>query len=242
MIQDVPIVGFTGPNGAGKTLVAVSECIADMRAGRPVYSTLPIASVHGDSLPILSMGHLLELRDCTVLLDEVAATFSSRDRGIPEEFDLFLQTLRHRGVTLRWTAPAWMRAEIRLREITQVAVNVFPLGRRRSAGSFWPRPLFIMAGALDTVGVPLDATPDKVLRRRVYWPSRLPGWGAYDTLADTPRIGHPSSGGSCVDCGGFRRREACTPERHQAMGLDLADASDALDSLLLGDPEGVAVV
>lgn len=224
-IAGCPIVGFTGPNGAGKTLVAASCVINDdLRAGRPVYSTVAITSPWGDSLPIRSLRELLEVRDATVFIDEVAVLFSSRDSmTIPKEFDVFLQTMRHHGVTLRWTAPAWARADLRVREVTQVVVNVFNLGRRQVPGSFWPRPLFIMAGALDATGVATDSKPDRVLKRRVFAPELLVGWGAYDTLADTPRIGHTHSG-SCVDCGGTIKREPCSVDRHRDLGLPTSTA------------------
>ncbi|MDM7856667.1 hypothetical protein [Cellulomonas alba] len=191
-----------------------------MKRGREVYSTVPIKSEHGESKEIRSLRHLLELRDCTVLIDEIAVVFSSRDSMlIPREFDVFLQTLRHSGVTLRWTAPAFARADVRVREVTQAVVGVHALGKRKVAGEFWPRPVTILCGVLDTTSIPVDGTPEKVLKRRVFLPTRLSGWGAYDTHADTPRIGHPPTGGACVDCGGTTRREACTPERHAALDL-----------------------
>lgn len=220
-IAGAPIVGFTGANGMGKTLVAVS-CIVndDLRQGRPVYSTVPIASKWGDSLPILTFRQLLDLRDCTVFLDEVAAIFSSRDSMlVPREFDIFLQTLRHRGVTLRWTAPAWARADVRVRECTQVVVGCHGVGKVKVQGSFWRRPMLTLCGALDTTGIAVDAAPEKVLRRRIFIPQALVGWGAYDTHADTPRIGNTATGGGCVDCGGTIRREPCTVERHLALDI-----------------------
>lgn len=220
-IAGAPIVGFTGVNGAGKTLVAVS-CIIndDLRRGRPVYSTVQIDSEFGSSIPLTSPRQLVELHDCTVFLDEVAVIFSSRDSlQTPREFDVMLQTLRHSNVTVRWTAPAWKRADVRLREATQVVVGCTVLGKRLRPGEFWPTPLSILAGALDTVSIGVDDTPERVLKRRIFIPQSLVGWGAYDTLAPTPKIGHPPSGGPCVDCGGMTSREKCSPERHQWLGL-----------------------
>lgn len=232
LISGAPIVGFTGPNGSGKTLVAVSEAIHDMRQGRRVVSTVQIHSPWGDSEPLLSLRQLLELRDCTVLVDEVAAVFSSRANGaLPPEVDLFLQSMRHQEVTFRWTAPAWARADIRLREITQVSVGTLGLARFRPKGQFWPRPRIILAGALDTTQVKTDGVPTKIIGRRLWIPQRLPGWGAYDSLADVPRVGLAGQSGSCIDCGGTVKREPCTPDRHQVMGipprLTLAEYSSA---------------
>lgn len=228
-IAGAPIVGFTGPNGAGKTLVAVSCVIQDdLRVGRPVYSTVQIDHPYGSSIPLVSLRQLLELRDCTVLIDEIAAIFSSRDSlQVPKEFDVFLQTLRHRGVTLRWTAPAWARADVRVREITQVAVSISILGKRLGRGEFWPTPLSIFVGALDATGVAVDTAPEKVSKRRVLIPQALQGWGAYDTLADTPRLGAAPHSGSCVDCGGSVPRPACSADRHQELGLEIDTAAPA---------------
>lgn len=220
-IAGAPIVGFTGPNGAGKTLIAVTCAINDDLAnGRPVFSTVDIRSPWGDSTRLTSMRQLLELRDCTVLIDEIAAIFSSRDSlQIPREFDVFLQTLRHRGVTFRWTAPAWKRADVRVREITQVSVGVRNLGHILKKGQFWPTPITILAGALDATGVGVDETPEKILKRRIFIPQRLSGWGAYETLADTPRIGHGTISTVCVDCGGSVPRPSCDDDRHSTLGL-----------------------
>lgn len=221
--RDAPVVGYTGANGAGKTLLAVSEQLGPLHEGRPLYSTVPVmctCGLHSD--PILSLRHLLELRDCDILIDEVSVVFSSRETGsLPAEVSTFLQTMRHQGVRLRWTAPAWARADIQLREVTQVSVPVMALGRRRVAGKFWPTPILIGAAALDTTTVELDKVPEKVVfgTRRVYVPSRLPGFGAYDSEADVSRIGWARQGRVCVDCGGSKRAEPCSLERHAAMGI-----------------------
>lgn len=241
MIEGAPVVGFTGANGVGKTLVAVSECIADLKRGRQVVSTVPISSPWGDSVPLTSLRQLLDLRDCTLLIDEVAVIFPSRGtQGLPDEVQIFLQTLRHHGVTVRWTAPAWMRADTMLRSVTQVVVGVFAVGKVNVRGSFWPRPLFIGAGAMDTTSVAQDAAPTKVLKRRFYYPQRLAGWGAYDSEADVPRIGRAATGGTCVDCGGTTRRQACSEQRHADLGipapLDEVEQRRALMARALPEP------
>lgn len=222
-VDGAPVVGFTGANGAGKTLLAVSDAIQDMRAGRPVVSTVQIDCDAGRSIPLRSLRELLDLRDTTVLLDEVSTMFSSRNTmNLPSEVVTFLQTMRHQGVTLRWTAPAWSRADVLIREVTQVYVGVRPLIRRRVAGEFWPRPVLAAVGVLDCVDVATDANPETVLKRRIVRPQLLPGWGAYDTYADAVRIGWHVQSGSCIDCGGTIPREKCSPERHERLGIEVA--------------------
>lgn len=217
-----PVVGYTGINGAGKSLLAISDCLKEMSEGRKVVSTTPITSPWGDSEPLASLRQLLDLRDCTVFIDEVSVVFSSRGTGsLPDAVVTFLQSMRHQGVTLKWAAPSWSRADIILREVTQVSVNVLPLGRRRVKDSFWPRPIFVGAAALDVSSVGVDETPEKVVwgSRRVYVPSRLPGWGRYDSEAEVSRIGWERQGGVCIDCGGVLPRVNCSPERHVEMKI-----------------------
>lgn len=220
IIADAPVVGFTGPNGAGKTLVAVSEAIADLATGRTVVSTVPIASLWGSSLPLLSLRQLLDLEHTTVLIDEVSVVLSSRATGgLPPEVETFLQSMRHQDVTLRWTAPSWARADVILREVTQVAVNVHPLLRYTRPGAFWPTPRLVMAGAMDTTSVATDAVPERVMRRRVWRPRAMPGWGAYDSEHRVSRIGWPRQQAVCADCGGKTKVVYCSPERHADLGI-----------------------
>lgn len=220
----VPIVGVTGPNGAGKTVLAAHDAICDMLNGRRVLSTVGIRYVTEDgevleSEPLVSLSQLVQVRDCTVLLDEVATIFpsSTSASGLPAEVLVLLQTARHRGVTVRWTAPAWLRAQKVLREVTQAAVSVNPVGRRTR--DLWPEPLFSAVTVWDARSGKVDGTPERVLKRRFLLLRRALSWGAFDTHADTPVIGYPDSGGVCVDCGGARPRAKCSPRRHAALGL-----------------------
>lgn len=216
----VPVCGFTGINGAGKTMLAVSSAIADMSRGRVVYSTVPITSPFGDSRPIKSLRQLLTLEDATLLFDDVSVIFSSRStQSLPAEIVALLQTLRHSRLTLRWTAPQWMRADTLIRGVTQGLVNVMPMLRHSDPTDPWPRPRLVLAGLLDTSTGKADSEPTKVLRRRIFLPTRLPGFGAYDTLADTPLIGRHLQGGTCVDCGGTRERPKHSEARHDHLGI-----------------------
>lgn len=224
LVAGVPIAGFTGVNGAGKSMLAAQSAICDMANGRTVYSTLPIRSPWGDSLPIKSLRQLLHLEDATILLDEVSVIFSSRSsQSLPAEVVALLQTLRHRRLTVRWTAPAWMRCDNLLREVTQGLVNVVPLLRYNERGNPWPRPRMVIAALLDTSTGKTDAQPTKVLRRRLYIPTRMPAFGAYDTHADTPLLGRHLQQGKCVDCGGSQEVPKHSRARHEGLGLPWYD-------------------
>lgn len=215
-----PILGITGVNGAGKTLLAVELAILAMRQGQRVVSTVPIDTGEYRSEPLLSLSHLLDLEDCAVLLDEIAVIFSSRGGGaVPSEVVTFLQTLRHRRVTVTWTAPNWSRADVLVRSVTQACATVRPMISRRVDGSLWPRPVLAAIGVLDTVSVPTDNMPDRVLQRRLWRPKKSPAWGSYDTHAPTPQIGGLLQGGPCPDCGGMRARPKCEAKTHELLGL-----------------------
>ncbi len=216
----IPIAGFTGINGAGKTTLAVQSAIADMARGRTVYSTVAITSSFGSSEPILSLRQLLELRDVTLLLDDISVIFSSRSsQSLPPEIVALLQTLRHSGVTVRWTAPAWMRCDNLVREVTQALVNVVPMLRKHERENPWPRPRVVLAGVLDTSVGKADATPTRVMRRRLVVPTRLDSWGAFDSRADTPLLGRHLQSGRCVDCGGSIDTPKHNKARHELLGL-----------------------
>lgn len=223
IVENAPIVGFTGVNGAGKSLLMHSENVADLARGRRVYSTTPIRSPWGNSEPLRSLRQLLELENCIVSIDEVAAVFPSSGGGeLPFEVNLFLQGMRHQGeqgVILRWAAPAWSRAAKQLREVTQVCVTVTPLMRYRVADDFWPKARLVMAGALDCTSVKLDDDPTKVIARRIYRTKALPGFGMYDHKATISRIGWPKAIDVCADCGGRTKTIYCTPERHDELGI-----------------------
>ncbi len=229
--RGVPIAGFTGPNGAGKTALAVQSALSDMQRGRPVYSTVPIESAFGVSRPIPSLSALLDVEPgSTVLLDEVSSIFSSRTGStLPPEFDTFIGTARHSKIALRWTSPAWMRAENRLREVTQGLVAVTPFLRRPDPeGSLWPRTVLAQVAVLDCVGVKTDADPEVVRRRRFVRLRSLAAWGAYDTHAPVASLINTALFGNCPDCGGSRTRPKCDGTRHHDLGLPPPRVSSVL--------------
>jgi hypothetical protein len=239
MAAGVPICGFTGINGAGKTTLAVESALARMERGRTVYSTVEIKSEWGNSKPILSLEQLLTIEDATLLFDDVAVIFSSRSTSsLPSPVVTLLQTLRHKNLDVIWTAPAWMRCDNLLREVTQGLVNVIPLLRKHERDNPWPRPRLIMAGLLDTSTGVVDATPTKILRRRVYLPRLLHSWGTFDSQADTPMLGRPLQLGVCISCYGTQDRPKHSRARHDALGIPFYDTDPfgRLQSEVLADP------
>lgn len=230
LLDGVPICGVTGVNGTGKTLLAVTAAVGALREGRTVYSTVAVRDplTGRRSRPITSLGQLLEIRNSLILLDEIATILpGGATAALPAEVRVMLGTLRHVGNTVIWTAPAWMRAHVELREITQAAASLFPIVARRVGGSPWPTPYLVGATLLDTTTGKTDDVPKKVRRRRIYVPRRLAGWGAYDTHADTPLLGRHLAGGRCPDCGGSREVPKHSPARHAELGLPWIDEDAA---------------
>lgn len=221
----VPICGIVGINGAGKTLIGASIVISRMVTGREVYSTVPIEYTDpksGESWstkPVLSLEQLLHLRDVTVFFDDVSVILPAGNLNLPDELMVLLQTLRHKGIDVIWSAPGWMRANNQLRLITQGVIVVQPWLRHKAVGTPWPTPRLVYVALMDTTSGKADATPDVVLRRGVYRPTKLPSFGAYDTLADTPVLRTPKQTSRCASCGGSVPLEKHSKERHESLGL-----------------------
>lgn len=234
------IAGYIGPNGSGKSLLAVSASLAALDAGRPVLSTVRLLDwrdprpcgddqCHYDGHPDHGAAHPLWLPfDCwdalldspdhiDVLMDEVAGIASSRGAmngsgGMPAAVEAFLQKLRKRDAVLRWTAPAWSRADRIIRECTQAAIVCSGFLPRRVPGSDWPshtlfRARTVDARALDelTSGAATKAPAATTFFARL---AKLPARDAYDTLGDVMTLPE-AQGGACIVCGGRRRARQC---------------------------------
>lgn len=122
--RSVAIHAYIGANGSGKTLAMVNDTIPSLDAGRPVYSTVPLyddatGELHPGYRPFEDWRQLLEAQSADFLIDEVVAVASSRDSSSMHlEVQRRLNQLRKSDVVLRWTAPAWRRADIIIREVT----------------------------------------------------------------------------------------------------------------------------
>lgn len=134
------IAGFVGPNGSGKTLaMTAAMAVPAWEAGRIVVANYRLdPTVLGFSAdlyrPLESWRDLSKLgrlenpaesltgnEGCVLLLDEITAAMPSRGAmSMPPELQRLLNQFRKPDVRVGWSAPAWARADLMLREVTQV--------------------------------------------------------------------------------------------------------------------------
>lgn len=242
-----PITAYIGANGSGKSLLAVHDVLGALQSGRRVLSTArlidPDGGVcddagctwgkhpdHGKAhplwVPFTSWQDLLEAEHCDVLMDEVTGVASSRESSsLPGPVADVLVQLRRRDVRLRWTAPAWARADLLLRECTQAAVMCTGFRRRKAAGQLWPASTWVywrMADARDLdelTQAQRTGTAQNRLRisaRGVVKIANCAGRNAYDTLDEVSSLATLVVRGTCLVCGGRRSQPGCSCGAHAA--------------------------
>lgn len=179
------ITAIIGPNGAGKTLGAVAlHATPSLAKGRPVAATIDLfypgtKEIHPNSIKITKWRDLLQLHDCTLILDEINSQFPSRGAmQLPPELLRLLHQLRKPRVDLVWTAVSWSRADVALREATKIVTTSTPYLTDKWQRETRPSPIYIPSGRIkkDENG--------KRLRLEDEWPpSRLFLYRDYDATA-----------------------------------------------------------
>lgn len=241
------IHAYIGANGSGKTLAMVHDTIHSLRNGRTVLSTVKLldpatGEKHPNYIRLTDWDQMLEAEHCDVLFDEVLGIASSRSsQGMPVQVVVLLNQLRRRDIVLRWTAPAWSRADLVIRECTQAVT--------------------VCRGMLSKAAAPVPGEPDIRgwrQKRLFHWTtypaddfatwtdskeSRLKPdcsswmWGpssmafrSYNTLDAVERVGSILDTGNCAYCGGHVARKKCMGHaerdavgRHMEMELDLSE-------------------
>lgn len=132
--------------------------------------------------------------------------------------DMLVQ-LRRRDVRLRWTAPAWARADVLLREVTQGVVMCHGWLPRRAAGQLWRAQTVISSRMVDARDLDELTQAQRLGTARVRlstWVRSLqrvsvtPARDLYLTLDSVSSLSATSSGGTCLVCGGKRTQPRCT--------------------------------
>lgn len=237
--RSAPIHAYIGANGSGKSLAAVHDTLPSLHSGRRVLSTVKILDPStGEPHPLYERltdwSQLLEASHCDVIFDEVLGIASSRSsQGMPTQVTVLLNQLRRRDITLRWTAPAWSRADVVIRECTQsvtVCRGFLSAAARNVPGEeqvrqWRPKRLFHWStyNALD-FSTWSDSKEGK-LEREVstwFWGPSSEAFRSYNTLDSVERVGEVLDSGTCAYCGGHRARPKCScgdeahPGRHSA--------------------------
>lgn len=219
------IHGYVGANGAGKTLAMMHDTKLSMDLGRRILSTVRVidpstGETYHNYEPFTRWDQLLEAESCDVLMDEIlGVAASSAGSSLPIEVQLLLNQLRRRDVLLRWTAPAWSRCNIVLREVTQavtVCRGYFPKYEASGDGSrLWGMNRLFRWTTYDALDFTQwsDTKEGQLKGKANAWLWRPGSWAqeSYDTFDSVDNV--DSGEGYCFRCGGMRpkvKRPACT--------------------------------
>lgn len=186
--------------------------------GVPVPPPLPShMAAHPLWVPFTEWSQLLEAEKCDVLMDEVTGVASSREsQGLPAAVANTLVQMRRRDVQIRWTAPAWARADKIIRECSQAVTYCEGYLSKPSsdADRLWrQRRLFRWRTFDANAFEDFTAGKREKLDRRVvdlHWGPNSPAFAAYDTLDAVLTIGTVDGSGRCETCGGRRTAPECS--------------------------------
>jgi hypothetical protein len=219
--RQAPIHAYVGGNGGGKTLAMVHDTLPSLHAGRRVLSTVALIDPRtGEHWPnyerLEHPSQLLEATHADVLFDEVVGIASSREsQGMPVQIANLLVQLRRRDVVLRWSAPAWARADKIIRETSQAVTVCYGLlsKQSKSPDRLWPEKRLFRWKTYDTRDFE-EWTASKSGRLSAdksawFWRPNSEAMHSYNTLDAVSTLGYPDEFGNCVHCGGRRPRPLC---------------------------------
>ena len=236
----VPISCYVGANGSGKSLCMVRDSLPALYAGRRFLSTVQLLDVDGTPHPnceiLWDWRQLMDFRDGVVLLDEVTGVASARDSAkLPAQLANAFMQLRRRGIKVRWTSPAYMRADKMIREVTQMVtvckgrlpgppppdppgVTADPLAEKWGANRLFKFTSY-MAEDIEHVetqqlsGVFSHRGPKPVVKEWWWRGSSNVAADSYHTLGEVSSLNTLTDAGLCIECGGTRARPKCTCPR-----------------------------
>lgn len=189
--------------------------------------------------PLDSWQKILRAEHCDLILDEVGgAVASSTSDDIPMPVKASLQELRRRDVLCRHTAPGWMRAAKPLREVTQhvtLCLGFVPEAHKfgvpfpgahddceidtpheHESGRLWParRAFYWRTYDANLFDEWTTAKREKLrpLVRQWFWRPGSDAQEVYDSHAYVEKLGQVTDSGTCMDCGGYRRKLPCDCE------------------------------
>lgn len=203
-----------------------------------------LALPHPLWVPIRTWADLLDRSDCDLLLDEVQGVVNSRaHQSLPAAVLTAVQQMRRADNAVRYMTPAYARADVALREVTQAVtycLGFLPERHRPCAAEcdqdhehtkarLWgANRLFrwrtYNAKDFDeftSAHLASDQRKERLrcLARQWYRRRGDDAHRYYDTFAPVLSIRDVTEGGSCLRCGGTRRRPACSCEPQAAKAV-----------------------
>lgn len=265
--RSLPIHAYVGPNGSGKSASAVWDSLPSLDVGRTVLSTVRLLdwrnprpcddetctspdhathrAAHPAYVPLTEWHQLLDAERCDVIMDEVTGVASSRESsGMPAAVANLLVQLRRRDVVMRWTAPAWSRADKIIRETSQAVTYCrgYLAVESGDADRMWRQRRLFRWTTYDAAEFEeFTAGKREQLRPEIgqwFWGPGSDVFDAYDTMDAVATIGHVLDTGRCATCGGRRTAPACTCEDHAARRRRRPSVPDSPAAL---DVEGVPI-
>jgi hypothetical protein len=185
---------------------------------------------HGDQLALphplyvrwTRFSQLLDWRFGDVLADEVQGIFSSRSsNSTPQAVTNAMLQLRRTDAAFRATAPSFARLDVSVREITKAVTLCAGFMKVPVEGRLWGSSrLFLWRtyNARDLDEWDASKAGDNVKNPKsvgqwLWRPHHADVMAYYDTFATVDSIADTSEAGTCLRCGGSRRRPACHCER-----------------------------
>jgi len=216
------IHAYVGPNGGGKSLAMVYDSIPSLQAGRRVLSTVRLldpetGEPHPLYVPLTTWEQLLSFEGGDLLLDEVQGVVSSRaHQSLPPAVLTQLLQMRRRDVVVRWTAPSYARADVVLREVTLAVTYCKGYRPVYEGAKLWGANRTFYWRTYDALSFDEFSAGKrdqlKPLKRQVYSRLKDDAQGWYDTGAPVDYITDATEAGTCLVCGGHRRRPTCKCE------------------------------
>lgn len=226
--RSLPIHGYFGRNGSGKSQLVVHDTLPDLDRGDPVLSTMALINADtGEPYPNFELwtewDQVLTFKRGAIVGDEIVGVAGSRNAmSLPIEVQNLLNQLRRGDIAFRWTAPAWARADLIIRETSQGATlckGMFPRVLRDEDGRVhtwaqnrWSRVKTYDASDFEEWTAAKEKGTRKLRPVQTAW-FRAEGTRArasYDTYAPVTRVGFDLDSGRCASCGGVRRPKPCT--------------------------------
>lgn len=219
-----PLTGAVGPITTGLRRVLSTVSLYDDSTGLPHPLFTRLCEENGGWRLVLEAEH------SDLLFDEVTGIAAARDSmGMPRQVQVILDQLRKRDVLMRWTAPAWGRADTTIRSVSNSVTlcrGYMPdrskVRHSEEPPAWVPNRLFKWRtfDARDFEEFTLaKAAGDKkhgargfAMKAHVAWcwgpGSRM--FASYDSYGAVSRIATYLDSGRCAHCGGTRSIPKCS--------------------------------